>query len=135
MSKPLLGAVVGAVLGALDGASAWFSPEARPIFATIVIGSTIKGIATGLLAGLIARRQRSLTVGLCAGVIIGFVLSSLAAIGQGNHYLDIVLPGMLVGAMTGFIIQRYPPLGTETRTIWLVLLLVPCMGRYLSAHA
>jgi hypothetical protein len=108
MTKPLLGLAVGAGQGLLDGASAWFSPEARPLMATIVVGSTLKGLATGLIAGLVARRRRSVTLGIVAGVGAGFALSLLAAIAQGGHYLEIVLPGMLVGALTGFVTQRYP---------------------------
>jgi hypothetical protein len=75
---------------------------------TIVVGSTLKGVATGLIAGLVARWRRSVALGIGAGVATGFVLSSLAAIGQSGHYLEIVLPGMLVGALTGFVTQRYP---------------------------
>jgi hypothetical protein len=63
MSKPMLGILVGAGLGILDGLSAWFSPEARPMMITIVAGSTLKGIVTGALAGLIARRKQSLWLG------------------------------------------------------------------------
>jgi len=108
MNKPTLGVIVGGVLGALDGASAWFSPEARPNILTIVVGSTVKGLITGLLAGLIARWRESLLLGVIAGLVIGFVLSSVAATGQDSHYLEIVLPGMLVGGIAGFIAQRYP---------------------------
>ena len=115
MSKPVLGLTVGAILGFLDGASAWFSPEARPLMATIVVGSTLKGLATGLIAGLVARWRRSMALGIGAGVLAAFVLSSLAAIGQDGHYLEIVLPGMLVGALTGFVTQRYAPLPSRAR--------------------
>jgi hypothetical protein len=108
MSKPWLGLVIGAILGALDGLSAWFSPEARPQMLVIVAGSTTKGLVTGLLAGLLARRTRSIVLGVFAGLSIGFILSSIAAIGQPAHYLEIVLPGMLVGALVGFVTQRYP---------------------------
>jgi hypothetical protein len=108
MSKPVLGVLVGAVLGVLDGLSAWFSPEARPMMIAIVTGSTLKGVLTGLLAGVIARRWRSTALGVVAGLAIGFILSSVAALGQDGHYLEIVLPGMLVGALTGFATQRYP---------------------------
>ena len=114
MNKPALGMLVGAILGALDGLSAWLSPEARPMMVTIVVGSTVKGIVTGALAGLIARRRQSLTLGVVAGVVIGFVLSSLVAIGQAGHYMEIVLPGMLVGALVGFVTQRYPPTARDT---------------------
>jgi hypothetical protein len=109
MNKPMLGLTAGTILGALDGLSAWFSPEARPMMLAIVTGSTIKGMVTGLLAGFIARRWNSLPVGVLAGLVIGFALSSLAAIGQGGHYLEIVLPGMIVGALTGFVTQRHSP--------------------------
>jgi hypothetical protein len=116
MSKPALGIVVGAVLGALDGLSAWLSPEARPIIVTIVVGSTLKGIVTGALAGLIARRWQSTGTGVLAGLAIGFVLSTLAAWGQPGHYLEIVLPGMLVGGLVGFVTQRYPRSVAWTRS-------------------
>ena len=103
-----MGVVVGAALGALDGASAWLSADARPIIVTIVVGSTIKGVITGLLAGLIARWRQSTTLGVVAGLAIGFALSHLAAIGQPGHYAEIVLPGMLLGAIVGFVTQRHP---------------------------
>jgi hypothetical protein len=63
MSKPVLGLTVGAILGFLDGVSARFSPEARPLMVTIV-GSTLKGLATGLIAGLVAQRRRSTALGI-----------------------------------------------------------------------
>jgi hypothetical protein len=125
MSKPMLGAAVGAGLGLLDGLSAAFSPEARPILLTIVAGSTLKGVLTGLAAGLVARRSASMTAGILAGVAVGFVLSGLAAIGQGDHYLEIILPGMLLGAIVGFVTQRYPQRTGAVRSIALVLALFP----------
>jgi hypothetical protein len=108
MSRPVLGFTIGTILGFLDGASAWFSPEARPLMITIVVGSTMKGLATGLIAGLVARWRRSMALGIGARLVAGFILSSLAAIGQSGHYLEIVLPGMLVGGIAGFVTQRYP---------------------------
>jgi hypothetical protein len=78
----------------------------------IVVGSTVKGVVTGLLAGLIARWRHSVPLGVGAGLAIGFALSSAAAIGQSSHYGEIVLPGMLVGALVGFVTQRYPQLAT-----------------------
>lgn len=118
MSKPVIGVVVGAILGALDGLSAWFSPDARPIIVMIVVGSTIKGVITGLLAGLIARWRHSTMLGIGAGLAIGFVLSHFAAMGQPAHYFEIVLPGMLVGAIVGFVTQRYPTIAMVTG-VWM----------------
>ena len=113
MSKPTIGIVAGGVLGLLDGMSAWFSPDARPIIIPIIAGSTVKGAVTGLLAGLIANRKRSMTAGIAAGLSIGLVLSTIVAIVQGDHYLEIILPGMLVGALTGFLTQRHSSAGAR----------------------
>ena len=100
--------MVGGVLGLLDGLSAWAYPEARAMMTAIVIGSTVKGIVTGVLAALVASRVHSIPVGVALGVVFGGVLSTLAAQGQADHYWAIVLPGMLVGAITGFVTQRRP---------------------------
>jgi hypothetical protein len=124
VSKPVLGVIVGTVFGAIDGASAWFSPEAQSMMFPIVVGSTIKGVATGWLAGLIARRCHSLILGLFSGLMIGFALSSLAALEQSDHYLEIVLPGMLVGALVGLITQRYPQRITGTSTAIALIVIV-----------
>jgi hypothetical protein len=106
--------------------------------ATIVVGSTLKGLATGLIAGSAARWRRSTALGIGAGLLVGFVLSSLAAIGQDGHYLEIVLPGMLGGALTGFVTQRYPQLPAPNRTshVWLFVLLAAALsGTVVRTHA
>lgn len=118
MTKPILGIVVGAGLGLLDGLSAWAYPEARAMIVSIVISSTIKGVVTGIGAGWIAQRWKSLWGGIALGVAIGFVLSTAAAVPvmseQPSRYFDIVLPGMLLGAIVGFVTQRYPQPGPRS---------------------
>lgn len=121
MSKPLLGVLIGGLLGVLDGLSAWFSPEARPMMMAIVTGSTLKGVVTGLLSGVIAQKKRSTTLGIVAGLAIGFALSAVVAMAQGDHYLEIVLPGMLVGALAGFATQRYPQLTSSRSTSGMIV--------------
>jgi hypothetical protein len=134
MTKPVLGLVVGGALGLLDGLSAWFSPEARPILLGIVIGSTIKGLVTGVIAGLIARWKQSVTLGVLSGLALGFAGSSLAARGQPDHYFEIVLPGMLVGAIVGFVTQRYPvAVGSGVSQRSLVLVAFMMVGSTLLA--
>lgn len=112
MTKPMIGVCAGAVLGLLDGLSALAYPEARAMIVTIVIGSTVKGVLTGAAAGWLARRWRSIAGGVAAGVAFGFVLSTAAALPvmseHPSRYFDIVLPGMLLGAIVGFVTQRYP---------------------------
>jgi hypothetical protein len=134
MTKPVLGLVVGGVLGLLDGLSAWFSPEARPILLGIVIGSTVKGLVTGVIAGLIARWKHSVALGLLSGLALGFAGSSLAAWSQPDHYFEIVLPGMLVGAIVGFVTQRYPvAVGSGVSQRSLVLVALTMVGSTLLA--
>jgi prepilin signal peptidase PulO-like enzyme (type II secretory pathway) len=111
MSKPLLGGLLGAVLGLLDGLSALLYPEAAPMILEIVVGSTVKGLATGWLAGVFARRLRSLPLGLAFGLGVGLSLSYLAAAvpdAQGrHHYVEIMLPGAILGAIVGLATQRF----------------------------
>lgn len=131
MSKPLLGVVLGAVLGLLDGLSAFLSPEAAPMMLQIVVGSTIKGLVTGLLAGLFARKMRSIPLGIAFALVVGLILSYLAALTpdpQGkHHYVEIMLPGALLAAIVGFATQRYgrgPRGGGAAAKAGLVLLLM-----------
>jgi hypothetical protein len=111
MSKPMLGLVLGAVLGLLDGLSAFLSPEAAPMMMQIVVGSTVKGLVTGVLAGIFARKTRSIPLGICVALVIGLLLSYLAAMTpdpQGkHHYVEIMLPGGILAAIVGFATQRY----------------------------
>ncbi len=112
MSKVLLGLVLGAVLGAIDGACAGFyDTVTKDQLFGIVIGSTFKGLLTGLAAGFYARRARSLGKGVLVGLVVGLVLSFLVALmpaedGQ-HYYAEIMLPGMALGAIVGFATQRY----------------------------
>ena len=129
MRKPLLGALVGLGLGVFDGLSAWASPDARPMLAMIVVGSTVKGLVTGWVSGLVALRTNSALVGISVGVIVGAALSALAAAGQPGHYWEIVLPGMLLGAVTGFVTQRF---GRSTASsVYLVWVLPFCFSQVL----
>jgi small basic protein len=111
MSKIILGLIIGAVLGCLDGLTAWFTPEVRTQMLSIVIGSTGKGLLTGLAAGWVARRYDSTLAAVLVGLGVGFVLSyAVAAMGddQGSHYyLQIVLPGSILGLIVGFASQKF----------------------------
>ncbi len=132
MNKPVLGTLLGGALGIIDGVSALAYPDARPMIVAILIGSTIKGIVTGALAGMIAQRWKSTAWGIASGVAIGWALSTLAAIpaqqGQPSHYFEIVLPGMLLGAIVGFATQRYPKRSRARQSKHLALGLVLCVA-------
>jgi hypothetical protein len=113
VNKPLLGLLLGAVLGLIDGACAGFYdyPGLEGQLTGIMIGSTFKGLLTGVAAGLLARRLRSMPLGIGFGLLVGLALSyAVAAMPDANgqhYYWEIVLPGTLLGAIVGFATQRY----------------------------
>src|SRR5579863_5027004 len=79
MNKPLFALLLGGLLGIFDGLSALFYPEARPMIAGIVFGSTIKGIITGLAIGFFARKVNSVPLGTFFGLAVGLFLAFLVA--------------------------------------------------------
>jgi hypothetical protein len=40
------------------------------------------------------------------GSVLGLFFAAIIAVMQGNHYLEILLPGFVVGAIIGFLTQR-----------------------------
>ena len=113
MNKPVIGLLLGAALGAIDGASAWLYgiTEVQAQIATIVVGSTIKGLITGMIAGFFARKVGSVPLGIVFGLIVGLGLSyAVAAMPDeyGKHYYwQIMLPGGVLGAIVGLATQKY----------------------------
>jgi hypothetical protein len=107
MNKILLGLLLGALLGAIDGGTAWFTPAVRAQMVTIVIGSTFKGLIAGVAAGVFARKVNSVPLGILFGLAVGALLAFLVAYMQHGYYLEIMLPGSIVGMIVGFATQRY----------------------------
>lgn len=110
MNKPVVGIAVGAALGVLDGATAWFEPKVRPEIAGILMGSGVKGMVVGLLAGFFARKVNSTPAGIAVGAGLGLLFAWLVAMmpqPDGSHYyVQIMLPGFVTGAIIGFLTQR-----------------------------
>jgi hypothetical protein len=78
----------------------------------IVCGSVVKGLVTGLVMGLLARKTRSLPLGLAGGAAVGLLLSFGAAASSSDatgdhHYLQIMLPGAVLGLVVGYATQRF----------------------------
>src|ERR1700722_5351896 len=93
MKKWLLGMLLGGVLGIPDGLSAMVStpsdPEVQAEIATIVIGSTVKGLVAGVLIGFFAQKVRSLPLGILFGLGVGALLAlpiAYAKYQQGKFY-------------------------------------------------
>ncbi len=106
MNKLAVGLLFGLILGAIDGATAWFTPEARPLIGGILVGSSIKGMLVGLLSGWFARKVHSIKWGIAVGAGLGLLFAFLVAAMQKNHYLEIMLPGFVLGGVIGFLTQR-----------------------------
>lgn len=112
MNKPVLGLALGGVLGAFDGLTALFYPEVRPLISGIVIGSTFKGLLAGVLIGAFARKVRSMPMGLAfglgIGLLFGYAVAAMPDPSLSRHYyLEIMLPGGIVGLIAGYATQRY----------------------------
>lgn len=113
MKKPLFGMLLGGVLGIFDGLSALVSaPETAPGIVGIVIGSTIKGIIAGAAIGWFARKVNSLPLGILFGLAVGLLLAFLVSVmqksaGQPAYYLEIMVPGAIVGLIVGYATQRH----------------------------
>jgi hypothetical protein len=106
MNKIILGALAGIVLGLLDGLSAFFIPEAANMMTEIIIGSTIKGLIGGIILGFIAKKITPILNVTLLGGLVGIVLSILAAIPSGA-YVEILVPGTIVGLLTGAITAKW----------------------------
>jgi F0F1-type ATP synthase assembly protein I len=110
MNKIVAGLLFGLILGAVDGATAWFYPEARLMMASVMIGSSIKGMVVGILSGWFAQKVQSTAWGIVVGSALGLLFALFVAAmdaAKGNpHYLEIMLPGFVVGAIVGFLTQR-----------------------------
>lgn len=110
MNKIVVGLLFGVILGAIDGATAWFYPETRPVITQIMVGSSIKGMIVGLLAGWFARKVQSMkwgiVVGSGLGLLFAFIVAVMDAASGKQHYLEIMLPGFVVGAIIGFLTQK-----------------------------
>ena len=111
MNKPLTGAVAGVILGLLDGATAWFTPAVRPEIGGILAGSSVKGMLVGIAAGILARKVRSIPIGIGFGATVGLLLAWLVAsippADQPHYYLEMMLPDFVTGAIIGFLTQRW----------------------------
>lgn len=107
MTKPVFGLVLGGILGVLDGLTALISaPETANQIASIIMGSTFKGLVAGVLIGWFARKVDNLVAGLAFGVVVGAFFAWLVTIG-GPYFWEIIIPGSIVGLIVGFATQRH----------------------------
>ncbi|HEX7183184.1 MAG TPA: hypothetical protein VF756_15190 [Thermoanaerobaculia bacterium] len=142
MNKPVFGLLLGGILGIFDGLSALVSaPETAPQIVGIVIGSTVKGLMAGILIGFFSRKVNSLPLGILFGLIVGALLAFWVAYMQGKYYLEIMLPGSVLGIIVGYATQKYgtaPRKGSPSTTAALLLalaLLAPAGARAGEAPA
>lgn len=108
LTKPMLGLAAGGTLGLLDGLSGFLEPSLAPVMGSVITFSLLKGLVAGIGIGYFSQRVRSMPAGLFAGIVIAAVLSLLVVLHAGMAlFWDIMLPGMLLGAIVGFATQRF----------------------------
>lgn len=112
MKKIGFAMLLGAVLGAIDGMTAWFEPAVREQIGTIVMLSSLKSVIAGLLIGIFACWARGSAAIALFGLAVGLLLAYLVAMAPdpttGEHYyVQIMVPGALVGLLVGYATARY----------------------------
>jgi hypothetical protein len=104
----MLGLAGGGALGLLDGLSGFFEPSLSLVMGSVITFSLLKGLVTGIVTGYVSQRVHSILLGILAGTGIAAVLSLLVILQAGVAlFWDILLPGMLLGAIVGFATQRF----------------------------
>jgi len=108
LTKPMLGLAVGGTLGLLDGLSGFLEPSLAAVMGSVITFSLLKGLLAGIATGYVSERVHSMALGILAGVVIAAALSLLVILRAGLAlFWDILLPGMLLGAIVGFATQRF----------------------------
>src|SRR5437588_495462 len=103
LTKPMLGLAVGGTLGLLDGLSGFLEPSLAPVMSSVITFSLLKGLLSGVAIGYFSQRVHSMVRGILAGVAIAAAFSMLLLLKSGMAlFLDIMLPGMLLGVIVGF---------------------------------
>ncbi len=54
-----------------------------------------------------ARKVSSVPLGILFGLAVGFALAFIVAYMQHGYYLEIILPGSIVGIIVGYATQKY----------------------------
>jgi len=115
MKTVLIGLALGAILGAIDGACSWFYPEVRDVPGKVLFisfASAGKGLVAGLITGFIARKLRSLPLGILSGIVVFALITLPVAVMEDKdshkvYFWEIMIPGAICGAIVGFATQRY----------------------------
>jgi hypothetical protein len=108
LTKPMLGLAIGGTLGLLDGLSGFFEPSLAPVMSSVITFSMLKGLLAGIAIGYLSQNVRSIAIGIIAGIAIAAALSLVVVLHAGMAlFWDIMLPGMLLGAIVGFATQKF----------------------------
>jgi uncharacterized membrane protein YeaQ/YmgE (transglycosylase-associated protein family) len=66
----------------------------------------VVGLFSGWFAHRVRSTKRGIVVGAALGLLFAFLVAWMNAAAGTPHYLEIMLPGFVVGAIIGFLTQR-----------------------------
>src|SRR5713226_395899 len=116
LTKLMLGLAVGGTLGLLDGLSGFLEPSLATLMTSVITFSLLKGLVSGAAIGYFSKRVHSMLLGILAGILIAAAFSMLLILKTGMAlFLDIMLPGMLLGVIVGFATQRFGKQAADPR--------------------
>jgi hypothetical protein len=72
----------------------------------IIMGSVIKDAVVGAICGIFAMKVRGVGNGVVFGAVVGCAFAFLVAYLQHAHYVEIMIPGTIVGMILGYATQR-----------------------------
>ncbi len=70
-----------------------------------------------MLIGYFAQKVNSLPLVIVFGLLVGGALAFLVAFLGGGYYLEIMLPGSIVGVIVGYTTQRYGAPGETAASV------------------
>jgi hypothetical protein len=81
---------------------------AAPVMGSVITFSLLTGLVAGIAIGYFSHKVRSMAMGIAAGIAIAAIFSLAVVLRAGMAlFSDIVLLGMLLGAIVGFATQRF----------------------------
>ena len=105
-----LACIIGAIVGVLDGVGIFYAPK-EPYQIEIFFAATLKGIIVALMIAFAMQKQKNSWRAIGTGVLYGFLFALVIFLAKGGiKSMDapfVVPSGVVMGALTGFLVNRF----------------------------